>query len=182
MIDEGLNSPLTSSLGRFFDGVSAIIGVRSTANYEGQAAVELENIIDENKEYNTYSYKIKNENKEYIIMYDEIIKGIVGDLANNVGKGIISYKFHKTLVKIFSEICVNIRNERNINVAVLSGGCFQNLFLLKNLKNILTEKGFRVLHHRKVPTNDGGISLGQAAVAASTYFLLKKKVSKENLL
>jgi len=102
-------------------------------------------------------------------MYDEIIKGIVEDLANNIGKGIISYKFHKTIVKIFSEVCEKIRNERNINVAALSGGCFQNLFLLKNLKNVLTGKDFRVLHHTKVPTNDGGISLGQAAIAASTY-------------
>ncbi len=178
MINENVNSPLTSSLGRLFDGVSSITGVRNTANYEGQAAVELESIIEENTESGVYQYTIINENEKYIIMYDEIIKSIINDILNNVNKGIISYKFHKTLVKIFVEICEKVRMVKDINIAALSGGCFQNLFLLKNIKNGLIAKGFDVIHHTKVPTNDGGISLGQAVIAGNR-FILKEKQNSE---
>ena len=124
--------------------------------------------MKEDPEYNAYSFRIENE--KYVIMYDEIKNSIIKDLHNNVDRGIISYKFHKTLVNIFIEICEKIRKERNINVAALSGGCFQNLFLLRNLKNALIERDFKVFHHTKVPTNDGGISLGQAVIAARHSF------------
>jgi len=171
MMDEKINSPLTSSLGRFFDGVSAIIGIRNVVNYEGQAAIELENVINEDANYDAYPYKIKSENERYIILYDKIIKGIIEDKLKDVSNGIISYKFHKTLVNIFLEISEKLRRKRNINKVALSGGCFQNMFLLKNLKYSLIERDFEVFHHTKVPTNDGGISLGQAVIAGMTHFL-----------
>ena len=171
MMDEKINSPLTSSLGRFFDGVSAIIGIRNVVNYEGQAAIELENVINEDANCDAYPFKIKSENERFVILYDEIIKGIIEDKLKDVGNGTISLKFHKTLVNIFLEISENIRRERNINKVALSGGCFQNMFLLKNLKYSLIESDFAVFHHTNVPTNDGGISLGQAVIAGMSNFL-----------
>jgi hydrogenase maturation protein HypF len=163
MIEKNLNSPQTSSCGRLFDGVSALLGLRDRASYRGQAAVELEMEIGDGEGY--YSVVIDEEKRGLIIPHATIIQGVVSDLIEGVDRGTISRKFHNTLVRAFVDACVKLRNGRTLNRVVLSGGVFQNVFLLGQLERILVELGFEVFTHSSVPCNDGGISLGQTMVA-----------------
>jgi len=144
MISKKINSPLTSSLGRLFDGIASIIGIRNHASFEGQAAMALE-----------------------MLATQPIIRGVVEDMVRGIHPATISSKFHMTLIKLFSELCEVIRKESRLNRVVLSGGVFQNSILLTGLIKSLEGKNFEVYTHYKVPTNDGGISLGQAFVAAA---------------
>ena len=167
MIRNGINSPLTSSLGRLFDGVAAICGIRSRVNFEGQAAMELEMLAAESAATH-YDYQWDTENPRFIAPAP-IIRGVVGDIQNKVPPAEISAKFHHTLIKLFSDLCETIGRENGLKRVVLSGGCFQNATLLSGLIRALTEREFDVYAHRQVPTNDGGIALGQAVVAAAVY-------------
>jgi len=173
MLNEKINSPFASSIGRFFDAVSSICGIRDKITYEGQAAIELEMAIG-NQIPNTkwqmasYGYKIKKEKGIFIIEPAEIIIGIVDDLKNKVPISHISYKFHISIIKIIIEMCKKINTETNISDVVLSGGVFQNLFLLEWTIKSLEKEGFKVYIHKNVPTNDSGISLGQAVIGAFT--------------
>ena len=164
MIEHGINSPFTSSLGRLFDGIAALIGLRKRVKYEGQAAMELEMAIEENRD-SLYPYEISGEDPRLIFRHEPIIKGVVRDLQRGLSQGSISAKFHYTLLEMLSEICIRIREKRSLNAVALSGGVFQNAFLLEGLTKRLHDKGFEVYTHSKVPTNDGGISLGQAVIA-----------------
>jgi hydrogenase maturation protein HypF len=162
---KGINSPLTSSLGRLFDGVAAICGIRQRVNFEGQAAMELEMRADETAEF---PYDIKWEDEDGLnIPTAPIIRGVVTDIQNRVPVAQIGAKFHKTLICLFTDRCNAIRRNNGLNQVVLSGGCFQNATLLEGLHQALIEKDFEVFAHRQVPTNDGGISLGQAVAAAA---------------
>jgi len=162
MIEKNLNAPQTSSCGRLFDGVASLVGLRDRASYRGQAAVELEMEMAEGEEY--YSVEIPGGG-ELILPHAPIIRGIVADLMEGVNRGTISRKFHNTLVRVFGDTCLKLRNRCQLNRVVLSGGVFQNVFLLDQLEKILGELGFAVYTPRLVPANDGGISLGQAVVA-----------------
>jgi hydrogenase maturation protein HypF len=163
MIERNLNCPQTSSCGRLFDGVSALLGLRDRASFRGQAAVELEMEMGDGDGH--YSVMIGEEKKGMIIPHATIIQGVVSDLIEGLGRGTISRRFHNTLVRVFVDACVKLRNGRTLNRVVLSGGVFQNIFLLGELERILAEMGFEVYTHSLLPTNDGGISLGQAVVA-----------------
>lgn len=164
MIIKDINSPKTSSLGRLYDGIAAIVGIRNTVVFEGQAAMELEMMAEENIDT---AYEYEWEPGDLIrILPDPIIRGIVEDMARGVSPSEISAKFHSTLIHLFSDLCVKIGKEVNINRVVMSGGAFQNSILLTGLINSLKAKGFKVFTNSIVPTNDGGISLGQAMVAA----------------
>jgi len=165
MISKGINSPLTSSLGRLFDGVAAICGIRDRVNFEGQAAMELEMAAREDSD-GVYEYGWGTE-EAYKIFTAPIIQGVVDDVANAKPIGEISSRFHRTLICLFTDLCVLIGKEREMNRVVLSGGVFQNSILLTGLTGALEEKNFKVFSHQQVPTNDGGISLGQAVVAAA---------------
>jgi len=166
MVDRKINSPLTSSLGRLFDAVSAILLVREYTSYEGQAATELETIVYNAKKTEPEIYNVTiNENNH--INTESIIKAIVNDIQNGVSSNIISYKFHLSLVNLFTKISIQIRNKKNISSVALSGGCFQNSFLMEHLVKQLKENSFDVITHRLVPCNDGGISLGQVVIAGS---------------
>ena len=165
MISKKINSPLTSSLGRLFDGIASIIGIRNHASFEGQAAMELEMLADNNRKA-TYDYEWVS-NDTYEVLTQPIVCGVVKDLEAGIHPASISSKFHMTLIKLFSELCEVIRKESGLNRVVLSGGVFQNSILLTGLIKSLKEKSFEVFTHTKVPTNDGGISLGQAFVAAA---------------
>lgn len=164
MIEHGINSPLTSSLGRLFDGISALIGLRQRVKYEGQAAMELEMAIEDNRDA-VYPYEISGDDPSWIFKHEPIIKGVVNDLKRGLSQGRISAKFHYTLLEMLTEICLRIREKRSLNAVALSGGVFQNAFLLEGLSRRLHDEGFKVYTHSKVPTNDGGISLGQAVIA-----------------
>ncbi len=162
MITKKLNIVKTSSLGRLFDGVSSIIGVKHKINYEGQAAIELEMIADEN--YNgQYSFDLKKDGGTQLLLIEQVIIGVVNDLLNGMSNEIISSKFHNTIVEIFAKAILEARNYSNINQVVLSGGVFQNMIFLKKIIIKLKSLNFNVIIHDNVPCNDGGISLGQAA-------------------
>lgn len=175
MIEKEINSPQTSSLGRLFDGVSSLIGIRDHVSYEGQAAIELESSITMTPEKGGYSFEIINNNGIFIVSYDNMIRSIVQDLERNIQTGTISLKFHLGLIHVFVDVCRKARTERGLNKVALSGGCFQNMFLLKFLKKSLAENGFEVIHHTKVPANDGGISLGQAVIAGNKYLRKRRQ-------
>ena len=167
MIQKGINCPPTSSLGRLFDGVAAIIGIRNQVNFEGQAAMELEMLAADDID-SIYDVEWLMEKKGGIqILPAPIIRGVVEDVQNGLSISQISIKFHKTLIALFSEICAGVRRDSQLNRVVLSGGCFQNDILLSGMIHELASRDFEVFAHRRVPTNDGGISLGQAMVAAS---------------
>ena len=166
MISKKINSPETSSLGRLFDGVSAIIGIRNRVCFEGQAAMELEMLSDENTA-ETYDYEWIPDDNVYKILTAPIIKGIVADIHNGVHSSVIGGKFHGTLIRLFTELCNIIKKDTDIEMVALSGGVFQNSILLSGMVNALEESGFKVYTHKLVPANDGGISLGQAIVAGS---------------
>jgi hydrogenase maturation protein HypF len=165
MIAKGINSPLTSSLGRLFDGVAAICGIRSRVDFEGQAAMELEMLAGESTE-SLYDYEWEQENT-FQVPPAPIIRGVVADIQNRMPLSEIGAKFHRTLICLFSDLCDVIRKESGLNRVVLSGGCFQNATLLSGMMRALQDNQFDVFTHQQVPTNDGGIALGQAVVAAA---------------
>ena len=165
MITKGVNAPLTSSLGRLFDAVASIGGIRKRVNFEGQAAMELEMLASEAVEAN-YDYEW-DTGEVLRILPAPIIRGIVTDIQNGIPIAEISTKFHNTLIQMFAELCGVIRKKRDLNRVVLSGGCFQNATLLAGLIKALKKRDFEVFSHQQVPTNDGGIALGQAVVAAA---------------
>ena len=167
-IQAGLNSPLTSSMGRLFDAVSALIGIRGEIDYEGQAAVELEMIAydDKGKAGNKgYPYSIIEHDGVSIIQLKELLSAIVEDLYQGVSKATISAKFHNTVVRMVCEMCQLIAERTGINQVALSGGVFQNRLLLRKVVSSLESANFSVLTHKQVPCNDGGISLGQSVIA-----------------
>jgi hydrogenase maturation protein HypF len=164
-IEHRVNTPLTSSMGRLFDAVSSIIGIRQEVSYEAQAAIELENFCDPN-ELTCYEFDI---DKSEINVFP-MIRSIVDDWHSKVEIGIISAKFHNTVARICRESCKRIRDVSGLTTVSLSGGVWQNTTLLRKTIPILKNDGFNVLIHREVPANDGGISLGQLFIAAFSIF------------
>ncbi len=167
-ISHKLNSPLTSSMGRLFDAVSALIGVRGEIDYEGQAAVELEMIAYEGVGEvggKSYPHSIIEHNGVNTIQLKELFLAITHDLQQGASKATISAKFHNSVAKIVSEACQLIAKMTGIKQVTLSGGVFQNRLLLRLVIPLLEKASFTVLTHKQVPANDGGISLGQAVIA-----------------
>ena len=162
-LEHRLNTVSTSSMGRLFDAVSALLGIRQSVNYEGQAAMELEALIDQH-EKESYPFRIDGDE----IMVDELFPAIIADWRSGNKAGIIAARFHNSLVNLVIEICQAIRNERHIDTVALSGGVWQNQFLLKNSLERLESLGFQVLIHRQLPPNDGCLAFGQAMVAEFT--------------
>jgi len=167
-IQAGLNSPLTSSMGRLFDAVSALLGIRGEIDYEGQAAVELEMIAydDSGKVGNEgYPYAIIEPDGVRIVQLKGLLSAIVEDLRQGVSRATISAKFHNTVAQMVCEMCHLIAESTGIKQVALSGGVFQNRLLVRKVVPLLESAGFSVLTHKQVPCNDGGISLGQAVIA-----------------
>jgi hydrogenase maturation protein HypF len=160
MLERGIQSPLTSSAGRLFDAVASLLGVRQVASFEGQAAMELEFLAAAGIEA---SYPFGPRGGQPIVLdWEPMIAAILGDLETGVSTGIISAKFHNTLV----EMIVHVAREVGERRVALSGGCFQNGVLLERAVRRLREENFEPVWHRNVPPNDGGISLGQIIAAA----------------
>lgn len=165
MILKGVNCPRTSSLGRLFDGVAAIVGIRNQVNFEGQAAMELEMLAADDID-SIYDFEWVSGDSIQILTAP-IIRGVVQDVQNGLSIAEIGIKFHKTLIALFTELCAGVRRDCDLNRVVLSGGCFQNSILLTGMIHELASRDFEVFAHQRVPTNDGGIALGQAMVAAA---------------
>jgi hydrogenase maturation protein HypF len=158
--------PRTSSAGRLFDAVSAVLGVRDAIHYEGQAAIELEQRADPAERG---SYPVRLENRDPIVVRGaDLVRAAVTDLLAGVDVGVIAGRVHNGLADAIVAVCVALRDTTGVSDVALSGGVFQNLLLLDRAVDRLRANGFRVLTHSRVPTNDGGISLGQAAVAAAS--------------
>jgi hydrogenase maturation protein HypF len=162
-----INSPLTSSCGRLFDAVSSLLGVRDYINYEGQAAIELELLSYKSlkKNYKKYSYEFVKEKEGIVIKFRNFLEEIISDLEKNIPREDIGLNFHYSIASLIEELCSLIRNQAKINKVVLSGGVFQNIILLNFVFKLLRKKNFEIYINQKVPTNDGGISLGQAVIA-----------------
>lgn len=163
MIESGVNCPETSSVGRLFDAVAAILSLRSTVAYEGQAAIELEAAADDDEHEEGYEFAF--DERTGIVKAEKVIEKVVGDLLDGAPPGAISAKFHAGLAGLIATVARRAREEHRLERVVLSGGVFQNMYLLGRARQRLEDLGFRVFTHRRVPPNDGGISLGQAAVA-----------------
>ncbi len=165
-VEKKINSPLTSSCGRLFDAVSALIGVRSEVEYEAQAAIELEMLAyDEIKETDHYPFNITEQNGVSLIKLESLFSAIIHDLQCDTTQAKIAARFHNTIARMILELCQVISNKTGITQVVLSGGVFQNRLLLRKSVSLLEDSRFKVFTHRQVPTNDGGISLGQVVIA-----------------
>jgi len=169
MIIKKINSPSTSSLGRFFDAVSAMCGLCTTNTYEAQAAIELENTVDEN-ETSAYPVEITHNKNGWILTVRPVIEALTQDLQANVKPGMIAAKFHNFVVAGLAQLAGELASELNTNIVALAGGVFQNDLILARLVDILTKNGLRVYFNRELPVNDGSISFGQAVVADATVF------------
>jgi len=184
MMKRGLNSPLTSSLGRLFDAVAALIGIRRDVLYEGQAAIELEMLAvgadlstptaDLSASGDAYPFAIGNQLPTKLDVAP-MIHAIVRDLQQGVPQQQISVRFHYSIAALLATACLEARKQTGLNIVALSGGVFQNRLLLEQLIARLEEMAFQVYINRRVPPNDGGLSLGQAAIAAA---LLSKRLQQ----
>lgn len=161
MIKKNINSPVTTSMGRLFDGVASIIGLRHKAAYQAQAAIELEQLAMMSDAAGSYPLSIEAG----AIDQRPMLEMILNDLEAEVPREVIARKFHNTIVKIIIITAELLRKQRGISYVALSGGVFQNALLLEDAFYKLKEKGFTPLLHQLVPSNDGGISLGQAVYA-----------------
>ena len=163
-IENKINSPWTSSMGRLFDAVSSLLSIRDEVRYEGQAAIELEKIADHGIR-EEYLFTLRKNESPMTIDPTEMIRGIVQDLGAGMSASTISGKFHRTVARLIVDICEAIRSKERLNRVVLSGGVFQNILLLSLVTKGLRSSGFDPYTHHLVPANDGGISLGQAVIA-----------------
>ena len=167
-VQAGINSPLTSSTGRLFDAISALLGIRNIIDYDAQAAIELEMAAyeaDDRGGNTCYPFSIDIKNGVNIIQLKELISAIVEDLYMGKGTSTISARFHTTVSEMVSEMCQLISRKTGTKRVALSGGVFQNCLLQRKAISLLCAKDFTVFTHNQVPCNDGGISLGQAVVA-----------------
>jgi len=160
-IEAGINSPPCSSVGRTFDAVSALLQVRETVNYEGQAAIELEQMAEVG-ERGEYPFEIVEDEGGFIVNPDPIIAAIVEEIEGGESFPVISARFHNAMARVVSRMMERLREITGISEVVLSGGVFQNHLLLGRVCDLLEKNRFKVYIHQKVPPNDGGISLGQA--------------------
>jgi hydrogenase maturation protein HypF len=158
MLRRGLNSPVTTSMGRLFDGLAALIGVHQTVSFEGQAAMRLEFMADAN-ERGAYPLRLSGE----VLDWREMVASALADHAAGACASTIAARFHNGLVAAIVEVARRCGETR----VALSGGCFQNRLLTERAADALRAAGFDVLLHRQTPPNDGCISLGQVAVAAA---------------
>ena len=170
-IEKNINTPLTSSIGRLFDGISALLGLCNTIEYEGQAAIRLENAAKTEliEQESSYPYEISCIEGIYIINPQKVIENVLKDYLEGKSIKVISALFHNTIAFIVLDLCKLLRESYCLNEVALSGGVFQNRLLLELIVRKLEANRFVVYTHSKVPTNDGGICLGQAAIALNKY-------------
>ncbi len=165
MIRTGLLSPFTSSMGRLFDAVSSMLGIRHRISFEGEAAMDLEMNSDP-RAGGHYPYGL-SDGDPVIIDPSPIVKALWEDRLRGVAVPVLGGRFHRTIAAMVGEVCETVRGRYGLNQVCLSGGVFQNTLLLGLTLQCLEDRGFTVNIHRQVPTNDGGISLGQAVVAGA---------------
>ena len=176
-LDRRLNCPLTSSMGRLFDAVSALLGVCGRTTYEAQAAIELEMVasgqvgkltnqqISKSAKGEGYPFRIEAIGDHMVVRLRELFAALLADLQAGMPVAKMAWRFHQTVAQMTVEVCERIAADTGLHTVALSGGCYQNRLLLALTVPLLEAAGFRVLLHRQVPCNDGGLSLGQAVIA-----------------
>lgn len=167
LIDRGFNAPLTSSAGRLFDGVAALLGIRDRVRFEGQAAMELEWLAWGATGMSAYPVTIENASP-LIVDSRPLIIAVADDIRRGVEPEQVARRFHASVVEIVAQVCDRLRAACGLSLVALSGGVFQNALLTTQTVARLSRDGFRVLRHRRVPPNDGGLCLGQLALAAAS--------------
>jgi hydrogenase maturation protein HypF len=173
MLDRGGSAPFTSSAGRLFDAVAALAGVRRRVAYEGQAAIELEWLASQVPPDGSYPFEMQESDHSFdnlnpiVLDMTVLIGRVCEEVRNGVAAAVIGRRFHSTMVELIAKVCAKLRATSGLNAVVLSGGVFMNALLLGEVVERLEADGFRAFRHRCVPPNDGGISLGQLAVAAA---------------
>jgi len=165
MIDKEINSPSTSSVGRLFDAVSALLGLGDTSEFPAQAAIRLEKAVDA-LPLRTYPFSLRSGKKPYIISFKRMFSEIIDDLRRRVPAGVIAAGFHAALVEMGAKVASRIARETGLKKVVLSGGVFQNEIIFRDLNARLKSAGLEPIFNRRLPLHDGGIALGQAVVAA----------------
>jgi hydrogenase maturation protein HypF len=165
LVKSDTNSPLTSSAGRLFDAVAAILSVRDIINYEGQAAIELEQRASDGEDA-AYDVPVSNA-LPFEVRGSILVRAVVDDLRAGTSVEVVAARFHNSIARMIVKACSAVRTARGLEIVALSGGVFQNQLLLRRTTGLLEQAGFHVLTHRQVPTNDAGISFGQVAVAAA---------------
>ncbi len=166
-VTKGVNAPLTSSCGRLFDAVAALLGVRREVTYEGQAAIELETLAATAWPAPAYPVALHQTGELMEFPTLAVFRAVVEDLRHGVPVTSIAARFHATVIAGVVEMVRAVRQAEGLTQVALSGGCFQNRLLLEGLTQALRREGLTVYTHHRVPTNDGGLSLGQAVVAAT---------------
>ena len=161
-LEKKINTPMTSSIGRLFDAVSALAGVRQKVNYEGQAAIEFEAMAD-SAEAGHYVFGVETG----VVRVRSVVEALIKDVMAGIPTSKISARFHNGLAEAVRETVQKISRDTSLRSVVLSGGVWQNMTLLQKTISLLHKDGFEIYIHREVPTNDGGLSLGQAYIAAS---------------
>jgi hydrogenase maturation protein HypF len=163
-----INTPLTSSMGRFFDAIASLCGIRQVVNYEAQAAIEFEALADPD-ESAEYSFNLDSgaapTGEASQIDPAPLVEAVVADLNKGITPSKISARFHNSIARMVYEVCEQIRKDNGVDQVALSGGVWQNMTLLRLTYDLLTSENFKIYVHRQVPTNDGGLALGQAMVA-----------------
>ena len=165
-IEKQINTVETSSLGRVFDAVAAMVGLGTYNHFEAQLPMALEAIVENGIEEHYDFELIKKTNKPFQIDLRKMIKQIITDIHERTGEGVVSAKFHNTIAAALLEMAKEARASKKLDTVALSGGVFCNRYLTNRLINLLKESDFHILFNRDVPSNDGGISVGQAAIAA----------------
>jgi hydrogenase maturation protein HypF len=163
MLVRGVNTVLTSSCGRLFDAVASLLGLRQEVTFEGQAAIELEMAIQPGIN-DIYTFEIDSDEPAQIDTRPTI-REIVRDVQNHEATGVVASRFHNTIAAVIAEVCRRVRMREHLSRVCLSGGTFQNMYLLEKTVAELRRSGFEVFLHSRVPPNDGGIALGQAVIA-----------------
>ncbi|MBN1303504.1 MAG: carbamoyltransferase HypF [Anaerolineales bacterium] len=160
-----INTPQTSSMGRLFDAAAALAGVRQAVNYEAQAAIEFEALADPSEE-KCYPFELEQGKADIVIGHRVAFQALITDIHLGISLPVISARFHNGLAEVLREVSNLLREESGISKVVLSGGVWQNITLLGRTMSLLQGDGFTVYIHHEVPANDGGLALGQAAIAA----------------
>ena len=163
----GLNSPGTTSAGRLFDAVAAALNICRQRTYEGQPALELE-MAAAATDVGFYPLELLPHKDLWILDTISLFRRVVEDYLQGAPPKHVAARFHQSLARVCVQVCLAQREKSGLNLVALSGGVWQNGLLFACLKQRLTQAGFEVLSHRQVPPNDGGIALGQVAVAAAT--------------
>jgi hydrogenase maturation protein HypF len=175
MICHGTNTPITSSMGRLFDGIAAILGIRQHVRHEGQAAMDLENLARKSGDDIVYEMPLKLHDGKLTVDWRPMLAELIEDLRRELAVENIARRFHNTL----AHMAVTVANAAQIEQVALSGGCFQNRLLTETCIDRLRSEGYTPYWHQRVPPNDGGISLGQ--LVAATRQRADKRVESERL-